>query len=72
MVTLPPERISTLSLLHVIEGVGFPVGWQFSSSCCPCTAVVVAGRETLGATVEGRGGGGEGGREEGRVGGVDG
>ena len=72
MVTLPPERISTLSLLHVIEGVGFPVGWQFSSSCCPCTAVVVAGRETLGATVEGRRGGGEGGGEEGRGGGVDG
>ena len=59
MVTLPAERISTLSLLHVIEGVGFPVGWQFSSSCCPCMAVVVAGRETLGATVEGRGGGEE-------------
>ena len=62
MVTLPPERISTLSLLHVMEGVGFPVGWQFSSSCCPCMAVVVPGRETLGATVEG---------EEGRVGGVN-
>ena len=61
MVTLPPERISMLSLLHVMEGVGFPVGWQFSSSCCPCMAVVVAGRETLGATVEGGGRDGVGG-----------
>ena len=63
MVTLPPERISTLSLLHVMEGVGFPAGWQFSSSWCPCIAVVAAGREILGATAEGGG-------KEGRVGGV--
>ena len=66
MVTLPAERISTLSLLHVIEGMGFPVGWQFSSSCCPCMAVVVAGGGKLGATGEGRGG-----RKEGRVGGIN-
>ena len=42
-------------------GAGFPVGWQFRTSCSPCVTVVVAGSVTVGAA----GRGGKGGRGEG-------
>ena len=78
MVTLPPDWICMLSLRHMMVGVGFPIGRQFSSSCSPRMTVVVAGRVTLGATEKGgrerrkgEWGGGRGERREGGWGGRD-